>query len=104
MAAHNNRYDVRGRGGWRWFSPSLLLQELSGTEQFFVKLDKRLSAGNTKILAKKCVYGDAFEKPAPDNVPLWMEETIPSSSSKDDSTDIEGVLATGNSSNDEDLL
>ena len=71
---------------------------------FFVKLDKRLSTGNTKILAKKRVYGDAFQKPAPDNVPLWMKETIPSSSSKDDSTDIEGVLATGNSSSDEDLL
>ena len=70
---------------------------------FFVKLDRRLSAGSPKILAKKHVYGNAIEKPPPDNVPLWMKETIPSSSSRDDSTDIEGLLATGNSS-EEDML
>ena len=49
------------------------------------------------------LYGNAIEKPPPDNIPPWMKETIPSSSSRDDSTDIEGLLASGNSSN-EDLL
>ena len=53
---------------------------------------------------KKRVYGDTIEKPPPDNVPLWLKETIPSSSSRDNSTDIEGLLAMGNSSSDEDLL
>ena len=69
---------------------------------FFGKLDRRLSIGSSKILAKRRVYGNTVEKPPPDNVPLWMKETIPSPS-RDDSTDIEGLLATGNSS-DEDLL
>ena len=74
------------RHSFSWHSKTL--------NNFFVKLHKRLSTGNAKILAKKCVYGDGIEKPAPGNVPPWMKETIPSSFSKDDSTDIEGALVT----------
>ena len=104
---------------WRHITPDMMSEEEEDGDgfvrhsfswrsqvlnNFLIKLDKRLNTGNPKILAKKRVYGDVIEKPAPANVPLWMKANVPSSNSKDDSTDIEGELTTGNSSSDEDLL
>ena len=71
---------------------------------FLLKLDKRFNTRNSKILAKKRVYGDIIEKPAPHNIPLWMKANVGSSNPKDASTDIEGESTTDNSSSDEDLL
>ena len=70
----------------------------------FSKARQAFKHSQPKNLGKKQVYGDTIEKPAPESIPSWLKENIPSSSSKDDSTDIEGVLTTGNISSDEDLL
>ena len=104
---------------WRYITPDMMSEEEEDGDgfvrhsfswrshvlnSFLVKLDKRLSAGNPKVLLKKRVYGDILEKPAPDNVPLWMKANFPSANLKDHSTDIERELITANSSSDEELL
>ena len=55
------------RHGFSWRSQAF--------NKFMKKLDKQCT--NEKSLAKRSVYGVAINKPAPENIPVWMKEDVP---------------------------